>query len=75
MFNRIRTYSKGTPMLKSDVEILKRCETEVSSALHIFPTNRQVNEHNVEQLHKTCPEYVVINAQDFVSSRKLGNWS
>ena len=37
--------------------ILEGCETgEVSSALHIFPTNRQVNEHNLQQLFKSCPD-------------------
>ena len=61
-------------MLNSDnIEILKRCETsEVSSALHIFPTNKQVNEHNVAELLKICPEYVQIDAQDYVNNRKTG---
>ena len=71
LLNRIRTCSKGTPMLTGDVELLKRCETgEVSSALHIFVTNKQVNEHNDQQLFKICPEYVVVEAQDFVNDKK-----
>ena len=50
LLNRVQTRSKGTPMLDSDVEILKHCETgKVSSALHIFQTNRQINEHNVKE--------------------------
>ncbi|XP_030284360.1 uncharacterized protein LOC115588118 [Sparus aurata] len=73
LLNRVRTRSKGTPMLDSDIEILKHCETgEVSSALHIFPTNRQVNEHNVVQLFKSCPDHVEIEAQDYVNSKKTG---
>ncbi|XP_077364609.1 uncharacterized protein LOC144009028 isoform X1 [Festucalex cinctus] len=73
LLNRIRTRSKGTPMLKTDIETLKSCETgEVSSALHIFPTNKQVNEHNIQQLFKTCPEYIEIDAQDFVTNKKTG---
>ena len=63
----------NTPMLDSDVEILKRCETgEVSSALHIFATNKQVNEHNMQQLFAMCPEYVTVNAQDYVNDDKTG---
>ena len=63
-----------TVMLNSDIEILKRCETgEVSSALHIFPTNRQVNEHNDAELLKTRPEYDEIEAQDFVNDKKQVN--
>ncbi len=73
LLNRVRTRSKGNPMLKSDVEILKQCETgEVSSALHIFPTNSQVNEHNFQQLRNSCPDYVEIYAQDFINSKKTG---
>lgn len=73
LLNRVRTRSKGTPMLESDMETLKSCETgEVSSALHIFPTNKQVNEHNIEQLLKTCLEFVEIEAEDFINSMKTG---
>ncbi len=73
LLNRVRTRSKGTQMLNSDVEILKRCETgEVSSALHIFPTNSQVNQHNFEQLRNSCPDYIEIYAQDFINSKKTG---
>ncbi|XP_031732276.1 uncharacterized protein LOC116399330 isoform X1 [Anarrhichthys ocellatus] len=73
LLNRLRIRSKGTPMQDNDIEILKRCEMgEVGSALHIFPTNRQVNEHNVVQLLNMCPEHVQINAQDFVNSKKTG---
>ncbi|XP_058494640.1 uncharacterized protein LOC131465769 [Solea solea] len=74
LLNRVRTRSKGTPMLQSDVDILKNCETgEVSPALHIFPTNMQVNGHNTLQLRETCLDYVEINAKDYVNSKKTGN--
>ncbi len=73
LLNRVRTRSKGTPMLHTDVKMLKCCETgEVSSALHIFPTNNQVNEHNFQQLRNSCPDYVAIFAQDFINSKKTG---
>ncbi|XP_038139885.1 uncharacterized protein LOC119782800 [Cyprinodon tularosa] len=73
LLNRLRTRSKKSPMLPGDIEILKRCETgEESSALHIFATNQQVNEHNTNQLFKCCPEYVRIGAQDYVNDKKSG---
>ncbi|XP_042601481.1 uncharacterized protein LOC122140744 [Cyprinus carpio] len=73
LLNRLRIRTKKTPMLNCDIDLLKKCETgEVSPALHIFPTNRQVNEHNVQQLFKTCPEYVEIDAQDFINNNKTG---
>ncbi len=73
LLNRIRIRTKVTPMLNSDIDLLKKCETgEDSSTLHIFPTNRQVNEHNVQQISKTCPEYFEIDAQDFIHNNKTG---
>ncbi|XP_029933202.1 uncharacterized protein LOC115377530, partial [Myripristis murdjan] len=74
MLNRLRVRSRATPMLDSDVEMLKMRETgEVSSALHIFATNRQVSEHNLNYLFDCCPDYVTIEAQDFVTNRTTGN--
>lgn len=73
LLNRLRVRSKATPMLASDGEILKTCETgEESSALHIFPTNMQVTEHNFMQLITMCPDYVKIEAKDFKHNRKTG---
>uniref|UniRef100_A0A3B3YQH8 ATP-dependent DNA helicase n=1 Tax=Poecilia mexicana TaxID=48701 RepID=A0A3B3YQH8_9TELE len=73
LLNRMRTRSKSTPMLADDIKILKSCETgEVSSALHIFATNKQVSEHNIHQLYKTCPDFVRIGAQDYVNDKKTG---
>ncbi|XP_033832459.1 uncharacterized protein LOC117379863 [Periophthalmus magnuspinnatus] len=73
LLNRLRTRSKGTPMLHEDIHILQSRETgEESSALHIFPTNSQVNEHNFNQLKATCPDYQTIDAQDYHYNRKTG---
>ncbi|XP_055081793.1 uncharacterized protein LOC129456714 [Periophthalmus magnuspinnatus] len=73
LLNRLRTRSKGTPMLHEDIHILQSRETgEESSALHIFPTNSQVNEHNFNQLQATCPDYQTIDAQDYHYNRKTG---
>lgn len=73
LLNRMRPRPKGTPILYEDFEILKQCETgEVSAALHIFATNKQVNEHNINQLYKRCPEYLIIGAQDYVNDKKTG---
>nr|XP_061819389.1 uncharacterized protein LOC133608199 [Nerophis lumbriciformis] len=73
LLNRLRVRSKETPLLQSDVDILKSRETgEQSAALHIYPTNMQASEHNLKRLFATCPDYVTIEAQDFINSRKTG---
>ena len=73
LLNRLRVRSKDSPMLPNDIQILKRCETgEDSPYLHIYPTNAQVNEHNVKRLFQFCPEYIVINAQDYANNPKTG---
>ena len=73
LLNRVRCRSEGNPMLDSDIQLLKHCETgEDSSDFHIFPTNKQVSCHNIQQLFKSCPEYVQIEAKDFVNSKTTG---
>ncbi|XP_044221305.1 uncharacterized protein LOC122991901 isoform X4 [Thunnus albacares] len=73
MLNRLRVRSKKNPMLESDVVMLKSRETgEDSSALHIFPTNMQVNEHNFNKLFAMCPDYIKIEAKDFITNKKTG---
>ncbi|KAK7929411.1 hypothetical protein WMY93_005806 [Mugilogobius chulae] len=73
LLNRLRTRSKGEPMLQNDIEILKSRETgEQSSALHIFPTNTQVSDHNINQLKITCPDSITIEAQDYHYNKKTG---
>ncbi|XP_041863244.1 uncharacterized protein LOC121653673 isoform X1 [Melanotaenia boesemani] len=73
ILNRMRTHRKGTPMLADDINVLKQCETgEESTALHIFATNSQVDEYNEEQLMSTCPDHIVITAQDFGYNKKTG---
>ncbi|XP_078794680.1 uncharacterized protein LOC144988284 [Oryzias latipes] len=73
LLGRVRTRCKGTEMLKSDIQQLKSRETgEGSAALHIFPTNGQVNQHNLTHLHSSCPDYVTIKAQDYVNCKETG---
>lgn len=70
LLNTIRTRSKDTPMLQSDIAILKSRETgENILALHIFPTNQQVSEYNITQLLASCPEHIDITAQDYVNNK------
>nr|XP_054591529.1 uncharacterized protein LOC129155826 [Nothobranchius furzeri] len=73
LLNRIRTHTKGTPLLPEDLKVLKTCETgEASSALHIFATNNQVNNHNIHQLCHVCPDYISITAKDYVNDKRTG---
>nr|XP_057908359.1 uncharacterized protein LOC131104820 [Doryrhamphus excisus] len=73
LLNRLRKQPKGAPLLETDVALLKQRETgEVSTALHIFPTNRQVNEYNLNQLFKICPQYTTVKAQDYSHNKKSG---
>nr|XP_057920504.1 uncharacterized protein LOC131117065 [Doryrhamphus excisus] len=73
LLNRLRKHPKGAALLETDIELLKQRETgEVSSALHVFPTNQQVNEYNLKQLFRICPEYTTIKAEDFSQNKKSG---
>ncbi|XP_076132870.1 uncharacterized protein LOC143114916 [Alosa pseudoharengus] len=73
MLNRLRTRTRESPLLQSDIAVLKERETgEQSSALHIFPTNDQVQEHNTQRLIESCDEYMCVKAQDYKKDHKTG---
>ncbi|XP_055017901.1 uncharacterized protein LOC129411312 [Boleophthalmus pectinirostris] len=73
LLNRLRTRSRKTPMLPEDEDLLRSRETgQNSTALHIFPTNTQVERHNLEQVRITCPDYITVTAQDYSYSKKTG---
>ncbi|CAF4215646.1 unnamed protein product, partial [Rotaria sp. Silwood2] len=60
MLNRIRKLKKKEDMNKEDREILEKCHQRYlnkeyhSEALHLFPKNAQVDEHNEEMIEKIC---------------------
>ncbi|XP_056598318.1 uncharacterized protein LOC130416992 [Triplophysa dalaica] len=75
LLNRLRVHKKGEPMLEQDVAMLKQCETgdgDESTAIHIYATNREVDEHNIKMLCKLCSDTVTINAKDFEKNVKTG---
>lgn len=73
VLNRLCTRVKSTPLCPCDVDILKRCETGQScSALHIFPTSAQVDEHNIRKLSACCPDHLCVDAQDYEKNKQTG---
>nr|XP_033961050.1 ATP-dependent DNA helicase PIF1 [Pseudochaenichthys georgianus]XP_033961052.1 ATP-dependent DNA helicase PIF1 [Pseudochaenichthys georgianus] len=73
LLNRLRTRAKTTALVASDIAILKKCETgESTSALHIFATNAQVNDHNIRQLSASCPENLCVEALDYEKNQQSG---
>ncbi|XP_062389285.1 uncharacterized protein LOC134077598 [Sardina pilchardus] len=73
LLNRLRTRVKTNAVLQEDIALLQSRETgEESPALHIFSTNSQVQEYNLQQLCQNCKEYVSIKAQDYVKNHKTG---
>nr|XP_057929526.1 uncharacterized protein LOC131129730 [Doryrhamphus excisus] len=71
LLNRLRKHPKGAALLETDIELLKQRETgEVSSALHVFPTNQQVNEYNLKSAFQDL--YTIIKAQDYSQNKKSG---
>ena len=37
----------------------------MNDALHIYPTNKQVNKYNLQTMHGKCPESMCIEAKDY----------
>ncbi|XP_063048589.1 uncharacterized protein LOC134442280 [Engraulis encrasicolus] len=73
LLNRLRIKSKTTPLSASDVRLLRQRETgEESTALHIFPTNEQVQAHNMQGLRSSCDEIISIKSKDYKKEQKTG---
>ncbi|XP_063048465.1 uncharacterized protein LOC134442065 [Engraulis encrasicolus] len=71
--NRLRVRKKNEPLNVHDELTLKQRETgEDSDAIHLYATNAEVQEYNVNILHKTCPDAIQIPAEDFVRNPKTG---
>lgn len=71
--NRLRVRKKNEPLSSSDINMLKQRETgEECGDVHIFPTNKEVDEYNIQRLNEVCPEAISIRAQDFVRNPKTG---
>ncbi|XP_060776102.1 uncharacterized protein LOC132885442 [Neoarius graeffei] len=71
--NHLRVRKKKEPLNVHDELTLKQRETgEDSDVIHIYATNAEVQEYNVQKLNKTCPDAIQIPAQDFVRNPKTG---
>ncbi|XP_072564692.1 uncharacterized protein, partial [Paramormyrops kingsleyae] len=68
LLNRLRKRKRGDAMLEEDIAMLKQCltgEGQDSTALHIYATNDEVDQHNYRMLRNICSDHVIIHAQDF----------
>ena len=57
LLNRIRTHLKGQKLLEKDLHLLQSVSSEESSfptALHVYPTNIEVENHNSKMMKETC---------------------
>ncbi|KAI7790400.1 hypothetical protein IRJ41_003612 [Triplophysa rosa] len=56
------------PLILTDIKMLKQCETgEACDAIHIFPTNAEVDEYNAQRHNEACPEAISIRKNIDVS--------
>ncbi|XP_076872151.1 uncharacterized protein LOC143522232 [Brachyhypopomus gauderio] len=77
LLNRLRKRQKCDPLLNTDINKLKQCETgegECTTNLHIYATNEEVDDHNRRMLQLICSETTVIEAQDYDRIPKTGRF-
>ncbi|XP_059203438.1 uncharacterized protein LOC131982826 isoform X1 [Centropristis striata] len=76
LLNRIRTRNKKDPLSADDEALLAQAVVEVgdcpADALHIFATNKEVDEHNVATLTALKLQVVNIPAQDYTKDLRTG---
>ncbi len=64
LLSRLRTHQKDVLLSAEDRALLKSCERDIQSdAIHIFPTNVQVEKHNNAQLQRLCSDLICIEAK------------
>ncbi|XP_076836836.1 uncharacterized protein LOC143482374 [Brachyhypopomus gauderio] len=77
LLNRLRKRQKCDPLLNTDINQLKQCETgegECTTNLHIYATNEEVDDHNRHMLQLICSETTIIEAQDYDRIPKTGRF-
>ncbi|XP_013855916.1 ATP-dependent DNA helicase PIF1 [Austrofundulus limnaeus] len=79
MLNRIRVKERRDELSQADRDLLSRTVTEPelcpTDVLHIFATNKQVNEHNTATLEKFHSNIIKIDADDFQKDPQTGRMS
>lgn len=78
MLNRLRTHTRGIALTDVDLKALENASTlqipdEEKHILHIFPTNREVNEHNNTTIEKSCNPVYSSLATEFFTDIVPGN--
>ncbi|XP_030832915.1 uncharacterized protein LOC584759 isoform X5 [Strongylocentrotus purpuratus] len=71
LLNRLRVKEKKDNLSDADLSILTSCETgeECEEDMHIYSTNKQVNEWNSRMLHSKCEDIICVKAEDRNNSK------
>lgn len=77
MLNRVRVHPRGTPLQQADIDALQNVSKQVTpvefkNALHIFPTNAEVKEHNDIMIDQTCHPLYTSIAKDYYTDIVTG---
>ncbi|XP_061190015.1 uncharacterized protein LOC133197842 [Saccostrea echinata] len=71
--NSIRTRTLNEDLHPDVLEMLKRCVRDGNEeALHVFSTNEEVNDFNLNMIRKTCENIQEIPAKDFERDKTSG---
>ncbi|XP_071476043.1 uncharacterized protein [Diadema antillarum] len=66
LLNKLRIKGKKDELSSDDIAVLQSCQTgeQCEDALHIYSSNKQVNDWNKIMLHKKCTNIICIDAED-----------
>ncbi|XP_071486145.1 uncharacterized protein [Diadema antillarum] len=66
LLNKLRIKEKQDELSSDDIAVLQTCQTgeQCEDALHIYSSNKQVNDWNKVMLHKKCTNIICIDAED-----------
>ena len=73
LLNRLRIRQKNESIHQNDMQALKQCMTDgPDDALHIFPTNSEVETYNSEMIMKLSSDKHLVEAEDFEKIKTSG---
>ena len=71
--NLMRVRTVDQELSGTVLQMLKRCVRDGNKeALHVFSTNKEVNDHNLKMIKRNCDDLIEVIAKDFLREKTCG---
>ena len=71
--NSVRTRTTDTPLPQETRNMISECTREgPADVLHVYATNKEVNQYNSNMLKSICSDFINVEARDFKKDKRTG---